>query len=82
MTSREKNRLRLVRRHHGTVVSTLLDTALAAGATVRSTKSGLLLRCPNGSTVGMHCTPSDHRAGANTAAALRRALTAPEARAA
>ena len=74
MTRSTRNRLAQIRRRFGTTVSTLIDQAIDAGATIKPTKAGLIFRCPSGSAVAFHTTPSDHRAAANQAAALRRAL--------
>lgn len=43
------------------------------GWSVKKKRSGIQLRAPDGTIIGMHCTESDHRAVKNTRARLKAA---------
>lgn len=54
-------------------VERIVDDLLAQGATAKRTKNGWLIFLPDGSSMGLHLTESDHRADKNSRARVRRA---------
>ena len=67
--------LRMIRKRYGTLVGDLIDLALEGGAVIKPTRSGIIIRFPDGkSTVVFHLSPSDGRGKKNAASDIRRIL--------